>query len=265
MSLSRVSFYNTLLLLSIQAIQIPLILGAQCYWKTGIATIEEFQPCFPERANSACCGLKKKSGEPNDICTTNGLCYAQVAPYTGHILLNACTDRSWDSSDCPQICPSSMKSNTAIWLLPCTSSGKDRWCCSEDGSDCCSNDFQLDIGQLVLPATNSTSSPSNSTLVATVTSTIHATIQADSDSSSPNVTAVGAGVGVGLGACLIGTIAALWFQRRLYLKKVQELRELQSRPAYYTDRNAASAPGYRAELPSNNKPAVYELGERDTR
>jgi hypothetical protein len=92
---------------------------------------------------------------------------------------------------------------------------------------------------------------------------MHATTQADSSSSS-NVAAVGAGVGVGLGACLIGTIAALWFQRRLYLRKVQELKELQSSSSYYTHPNIASESGYRAELPPNHKRAVYELGERDT-
>lgn len=162
-----------------------------------------------------------------------------------------------------------VRSNSGIWLLPCADRGKDRWCCSADGSDCCDSDFQLDIGQLMLPTTNTTSSnTTGSTSVTTVTSTVQVTSLADSDSDSDSdsrVTAVGAGVGAGLGACLIATVAALWFQRRLYLKKAQELKELQESAAYGMRQNTGGVNGCLTELPENSKLPVYELGEESQR
>ncbi|KAK1144825.1 hypothetical protein N8T08_004838 [Aspergillus melleus] len=41
----------------------------------------------------------------NDVCLDNGLCIAQVAQYSGMIFQNACTDKSWESRDCPNLSP----------------------------------------------------------------------------------------------------------------------------------------------------------------
>lgn len=109
-----------------QVIVFPLIQATRCYWRDNSIALDEYQPCFPTRANSACCGTKKKSDQINDICMSNGLCYAQVRPYTGLILQNTCTDQTWKSSDCPKICPEgksiqtySLSSPAARFLTPC--------------------------------------------------------------------------------------------------------------------------------------------------
>ncbi|KAB8073561.1 hypothetical protein BDV29DRAFT_134985 [Aspergillus leporis] len=256
---------KTSFLLLVQAARFPLVPAAQCYWNDGVAAINEYQPCFPDQAHSACCGLNKLNDQPNDMCTTSGLCYVQVKPYTGHLMLNPCTDQSWGSSDCPQICPNSLKTDSGIWILPCPSNGKDRWCCSGDGSDCCANDFKLDIGKLLLPtSSNSSTSPSeNTTIVATMTITANANSQATSFgecSANSKITAVGAGVGAGLGACLVTTAAALWFQRRLHRKRLQELKELRGEYTNFVHQNGPTVAEGPVELPLNNKPLVYELG-----
>lgn len=105
MLLSQLSRQKVLLSLTIQNALVPLAIATQCYFTDGSATLAEQQPCFPDKINGPCCGINKSNGDPNDICLTNGLCLAQVSPYTGLILLNACTDPTWESNDCPSICP----------------------------------------------------------------------------------------------------------------------------------------------------------------
>lgn len=48
----------------------------QCYYLNGTATDETYQPCFPDKPNSACCVTDKPNDVPNDICLANGLCYS---------------------------------------------------------------------------------------------------------------------------------------------------------------------------------------------
>ncbi|RHZ70197.1 hypothetical protein CDV55_106968 [Aspergillus turcosus] len=224
---------SLLLTLTIQNALLPLAIATQCYFTDGSATLAEQQPCFPDKINGPCCGINKSNGDPNDICLTNGLCLAQVSPYTGLILLNACTDPTWESNDCPSICPKSIQGSYGIHVLPCPEISLDHWCCSANGSDCCADAFKLKMGMLMLSNTSSavpTPTGAANTGVASTTTTVfiteHATAKADPSSDSgctdSKTLVVGVSIGVGLGACLITLLGTMWSQRRRYKRRLQE-------------------------------------------
>lgn len=72
--------------------------NAQCYYPNGQATQENDIPCTS--GDSACC--------PSDwTCLNNGLCYNDHEDYLTRF---TCTDKSWNSTACPQICLGDSKS-----------------------------------------------------------------------------------------------------------------------------------------------------------
>ncbi|KAF4163735.1 hypothetical protein CNMCM6936_000447 [Aspergillus lentulus] len=203
-------------------------IAAQCYYSDGSKTDGSFQPCFPDQDNSPCCANNKPKSMANDICLTSGLCLAQMQGYAGLIYQNACTDPTGKSSQCQKICSGS--TSGGIQLLPCPAKGVDQWCCSINGTDCCDNAGTVTIGTIYGYTSTSASSTSTSTATGTgaiATTTVTTTAAAGNGTqvcadSSSKTTAVGAGVGAGLGACLVATLFALWFQRRMYQKKLQQ-------------------------------------------
>ncbi|KAE8150372.1 hypothetical protein BDV25DRAFT_129642 [Aspergillus avenaceus] len=207
----------------------PSIQAATCYWRNGQIAASEQQPCFPDKKTSPCCGINKSNGDPDDICLSNGLCLAQVTPYTGLVLQNTCTDAKW-GDDCLNICPQSLKPTYGIHILPCPDISLEHWCCSGNGSNCCDDAFKISMGTVVQPT--SSSSSTGRVNMSTATATATATVTADGATTScseagtdPTTTvAVGAGVGAGLGACLAATVVALLFQRRLYRRKLKEMK-----------------------------------------
>ncbi|PLB45020.1 hypothetical protein P170DRAFT_458610 [Aspergillus steynii IBT 23096] len=245
-----------------QVIIFPIIQATRCFWRDNSLALDEYEPCFPTRANSGCCGTNKKGDQINDICLSNGLCYAQVRPYTGLILQNTCTDQSWKSSDCPKICPEDMRTTFGIHVLPCPRYSNRHWCCSSNGSDCCDNAFEMDMGTLMLPSDNAPTTVSGkvSTSTATVFSTVTSKIKTPgggSDEDKQKTTLVGAGVGAGLGACILAMAGALWFQRRMYEKRLRESKAIQ---AQTFDQNYAPVRVMPpAELPPNYQQTVYEM------
>ncbi|KAJ6438991.1 Cytoplasmic 60S subunit biogenesis factor REI1 [Purpureocillium lavendulum] len=74
---------------------------AQCYWMDGTISDSVMQPCNPDAAVSACCGLNK---ERPDICLSSGLCYAQDTGFEGFIYANGCTDQTGQDEKCPHFC-----------------------------------------------------------------------------------------------------------------------------------------------------------------
>lgn len=66
---------------------------ASCYYPNGDLSKENDIPCS-SAPGSACCPM-------NWQCLDNGLCYLDNAQYYGRY---TCTDKSWKSSGCPQIC-----------------------------------------------------------------------------------------------------------------------------------------------------------------
>ncbi|KAL3470973.1 hypothetical protein BJX99DRAFT_250814 [Aspergillus californicus] len=238
MSLLKHFIYSTLHSMS---------LAASCYYTDGTYGSPEQQPCFPGQDVSACCGIAKTNGDANDYCLTSGLCLGQVSGYTGLMLLNSCTDRTWGSDDCPSICPQSVEASFGIHVLPCLNESNSHWCCSIDGSDCCGDAFELDIGTLMFPdegATGNWTSPTSvvnpptstrtstggsvesttSSDQATATVTVTASPNSDSNSDSTDSTSASdktcdtgacpdnkitvVSVGVGLGVALVLSLAS---------------------------------------------------------
>ncbi|KAK2741911.1 hypothetical protein FQN57_005470 [Myotisia sp. PD_48] len=270
---------STFLVLS--AISLHTSFAATCYRRGGEEISSEQQPCFPEKKHSACCSLSKGSGAPGDICTSDGLCMAQIAPWTGHLYLNGCTDRTWNSPDCPSIC-SGTTPTAGIHILPCPHLGLNRWCCSENGDNCCDNAFDLKLGRLVfstsisssLPTSSSSSSspPTNSPTISSdnspqqssspTSNTVGPTCPPNSSlngqcQANSKAVTVGAGLGAALGACLLASAVGFWFQRRRYNKSLQELRKLQENSFPSTLPHVNMNP---RELPSNPKPVLFEMG-----
>lgn len=65
----------------------------QCYYPNGDPSKSDDQPCS-SNGHSACCPL-------NWECLSNGLCYLENEGYFGRY---TCTDQSWQSEGCPNIC-----------------------------------------------------------------------------------------------------------------------------------------------------------------
>lgn len=74
----------------------------KCYFHDGTEDANS-APCLPQGAkHSPCCRRAHPKGDyVADTCLANGLC---LAPH-GSIYQNACTDQTWESKDCPSVCP----------------------------------------------------------------------------------------------------------------------------------------------------------------
>lgn len=98
---------------------------------------ENDRPCYPDRDVSFCCGI-------GESCATNNLCIG--GPGTAYMPFNrgTCTDRTWQSPECPQFCRMSSV------LQPC---GPDVFCCADNSSttvcDCSRTDRLLKLRDTV--------------------------------------------------------------------------------------------------------------------
>ena len=64
-----------------------------CFYPNGDPSKEDDRPCS-SAPGSACCPL-------NWECLSNGLCYLESAGFYGRY---TCTDKTWQSSGCPNLC-----------------------------------------------------------------------------------------------------------------------------------------------------------------
>lgn len=69
-----------------------------CFFPNGDLFVGD-SPCFPNEEVSPCCGL-----DSGYSCLTNGICYHLQKK---KLARGTCTDRSWDSPNCPQYCTES--------------------------------------------------------------------------------------------------------------------------------------------------------------
>ncbi|UPX12324.1 uncharacterized protein EKO05_0002878 [Ascochyta rabiei] len=167
--------------------------------------------CDANAEVSVCCG-------PTFVCLGNGLC--QVGPdtrrtYGYEFYRSGCTDASFNSSSCPQICTGSGYSNDrGQGVKKC---GDNSYCCGGSG-DCCSNSaniFTLDAADVI-----ATISPSYD--FSTVSSTTTAPTSANATPSSEPMLvnnhhrslAIGLGVGIGVGGFLLIALAVLYILKR---------------------------------------------------
>lgn len=139
----------------------------------------------------------------------------------------------------------------------------------------------MNMGSLVISADSSSTSAATeietgtakATATKTTTTTASVTVTATSKPTScaiggtecpkSNTTAVGAGLGISLGACLVGTIAALFFQRRSHQRKIREFNALHaSQMGQLAHGGMQTHPTARAfaELPMGHD-KIYEIGD----
>jgi hypothetical protein len=155
-----------------------------------------------------------------------------------------------------------------VHVTPCTSKGLNKWCCSASGDDCCDDAFEIaSMGTVLSKSTSITSSASSSTATITESTTksndqssqTAASSGGSSSSNTSKTTAVGAGLGAGLGACLLASIGALIFQRRMYEKRLHDLKSFQASSLSTPMQNTPGMFTQPTELHGNTKPSVFEM------
>jgi hypothetical protein len=130
----------------------------QCYVPNG--GLGSGMPCHPEQDVSLCCPFGWS-------CLSNGLCRPSIAndrDYLSHVFRFGCTDHSWNSPNCTQVCRGCMlrhsnfcDRNADIFLADDNLDGPQgvrvcneaagTYCCQRD-FDCCSNSsLILNLGQ----------------------------------------------------------------------------------------------------------------------
>lgn len=217
-----------------------------CFFPDGIQS--SGGPCFPDQAVSPCCG-------PGFVCLSNGLC--QPGPdtrksYQYTVYRSSCTDRTWNSTDCPRVCLSCKSSpfthirisvfalvskigntlnpvltgtpniaddrlDSGQGLATCGTGGS--YCCGR-GYDCCSNGtniFTYGTAEIVTTIPIGSSSSSSSSAASSTAAASSSASSSSSSSSPSNATSIGVGVGVGVGGfaiLLASVLLFLMFRRR---------------------------------------------------
>ncbi|CAI7615242.1 unnamed protein product [Penicillium discolor] len=289
-------------ILIFQAVFPVIVQARQCYLTNGRAADSSFQPCFPDQEDSPCCSLDKSNTTPNDICLSGGVCYIQDPNFRGLLRQGACTDKTWKSGQCPELCHTA--SDATLYVIPCPAQGRGFWCCSVNGTNCCDNAVRLDMGQMInvsvksftsdvssssgssqssisssisssspsSKASSSPSSPSSTNASTTDSETNNNTNTEDTECTSGSsasatcpaskTTVISAGLGAGLGGCLLIAVVTMLVQRRIYKKNLRRKEAMIDEIAAASSTQHFVYPGY----PGREKmmfPA--ELGPRDTR
>ncbi|CAO2651419.1 Nn.00g039890.m01.CDS01 [Neocucurbitaria sp. VM-36] len=97
-----------------------------CYYPDG-KNATGLSPCKTDADVSHCC-------RDSDVCLTNGLCFSSGL---GSVVRRGCTDKTWKSPDCPNVCNiETFRSGDAV-LTPCGT--YNNFCCGQDASarSCC--------------------------------------------------------------------------------------------------------------------------------
>ncbi|KAF2495400.1 hypothetical protein BU16DRAFT_389474 [Lophium mytilinum] len=144
-----------------------------CYYPDGLQN--RGNACDPTSAVSQCCG-------PGFVCLGNGLCLPGPTvrkDYDWKYYRSGCTDPTWDSPTCPDICLGPKDSIDSGQGVQSCSGGPNRYCCAHSRhTDCCSNStniFTLGLANISV--------------------------------------SIGVGVGVGVGGALILVLSVLFFLR----------------------------------------------------
>ena len=167
---------------------VPRALGTQSCWFPNGAPAQKSSPCNSTQTESACC-------TKGAICLSNGVCQwnqdlVNADDRIGSMWRGSCTDRSWQSPDCPLFCYSECmpyfddgcnykcqmdvrwaKNDT---LEPPFEDGgpqlvsscvQHNWCCQDkdNGTSCCESESLIYLGNVSaiasIPSSTSTSAP----------------------------------------------------------------------------------------------------------
>jgi hypothetical protein len=216
-----------------------------CYYPDGSIS-DGLQPCNTTAgAVSACCRI-------GDVCLTNGFCFSAGQ---NSVVRRGCTDHTFNSTECPHSCITSMKpaqtfnlpilnlqvlitiivtaaSSADVVMTPC--GDYTYFCCGQDNAarSCCTSGngtVLLAAGTAILPTATitATTSPTNCPPTNSTTAGI-----ANNCESRKNVVPVGAvaGLGVALGVAVLTVVilAVLWRSQANRVKKgEQRIKELE--------------------------------------
>jgi len=274
---SSISILPLLLLLQ------PSLQATSCYYPDG--TFAEFDsPCFPDQAESICCGQ-------GHTCMSNNLCRwpDSQMPYPIAYIRGSCTDSSWNSTECGDVCKTVFPSE---WdpIVACPGA---EFCCELDSnnpSSCCNltNTTSHPLYTLAAASTvtvigsSSTTSPSVSVSPTTITATALGgggsqtslaptptnpnNNNGNSSGGSNAGTKIGIGVGVGGGVLLLLAGIALVFYLRKKRGGVGEVHPELDRAGDIGIGKAelpAQAPGY-SEHKNVPMESGYQKGGGDT-
>ncbi|KIN05863.1 hypothetical protein OIDMADRAFT_49373 [Oidiodendron maius Zn] len=208
------------------------------------------------------------------VCTNTSLCIAGptvvLNPGDPEQFEGSCTDKTWNSPDCPSFCRSGgLSNNAANGVLNCT--GGD-YCCTGSGSDCCSTGngtFFLGafanvttIGGSIgpgfftttssstipttLPASTTSAGPSTTTSASSTTTTTTTATTTPSSHSSGLSPGASAGIGIGVAAVVIACAVGGYFFYRHMSKNRSAPAQFQTFPQaeYYKPPGDMGSPMY---------------------
>ncbi|KAL8794381.1 MAG: hypothetical protein Q9195_003079 [Heterodermia aff. obscurata] len=105
-----------------------------CYYPDG--TDSDDIPCHPTADVSFCCARAS-------ACLSNLVCENppnRASGFTGDYARGSCTDKSWNSTACPQFCQTEVP-NEGCPMTSCMPDGD--WCCTVTGANCCGDTGNL--------------------------------------------------------------------------------------------------------------------------
>ncbi|OCK84607.1 hypothetical protein K432DRAFT_378443 [Lepidopterella palustris CBS 459.81] len=177
--------------------QIPVVLlsitflpkaRASCYYPDGsFPTDYAFSPCTGDQYTTCCIPSE------GDKCLSNGLCSWTAG---GEIFRGACTDKTWNSTNCLNHCTQGTDAAKWVRIISC---GSNQYCCQSTTDICCNDSsqvFELPVGQVVKDFGATTLLPENTGAAPTVgsASTVTGVVPAFSTLATSAKTTTTAGI-----------------------------------------------------------------------
>ncbi|KAL4789125.1 hypothetical protein BDV19DRAFT_37087 [Aspergillus venezuelensis] len=218
-------------LLIILFLYAPLCLARDCFLMDGANVTDAFYPCKSDLSpteHSACCARAE------DTCLSSGLCQSAG----GFFFESGCTDPTWGSDDCPNLCPDNrggwQGSATGPWepggivpswqVMVCAPNVT---CCRVSPTDpsCCGDgqyETPFEVGKPVVPTTFVTDTQGGNITCPTTSAPECDNTSSDNEADAAAATndttggecketTIGAAIGASLGAALIAMVGVVWF------------------------------------------------------
>ncbi|RWA09606.1 hypothetical protein EKO27_g5498 [Xylaria grammica] len=214
------------LLFILQVASIATANQQQCYYPQGNPSDSDI-PCGDSTSHSHCCGFES-------ICLSNKLCLHSTGSF--ELSRASCTDRSWQSPNCPSHCTNvSIDKGIPLGLYSFGNSAPSQYCCGTAvlqragpslGCAWSPQPFTLEPGSIIADRgilkgyVQAGSGNPNSTAPA------NSTCPTNNNTSSHAVLAVGAGLGIPLGIFAIAALAWAFWERYQKRKEREKARLL---------------------------------------
>ncbi|KAE9365487.1 hypothetical protein N431DRAFT_549678 [Stipitochalara longipes BDJ] len=205
---------------------------SNCYLPNGTALpfSAAYEPCIAtESVISMCCVLNVTalvnlglSATRLDTCLPNGMC--QPPAEVGGFARDLCTDPTWKSPNCLNICVRGSDGGTAEDASALTQCTDGSWCCGSQNTACCNNNQGFQVAKSIPPYAAADASSTGTGAVSSPTGTGTTSPTQKPQTSTPTNpphqrSSNGAEIGLGaaLGVILVAIIAVavyLFFKKR---------------------------------------------------